>query len=86
MDTMTIAFQDKTMISVMRSLIDSMRGVTVLRITSDVDAAKQKAIASDCNYQLSPRIKSMETGCSLPDDVSDNYKCEIAEIRNKKYL
>ena len=86
MDTMTIAFQDKTMISVMRSLIDSMRGVTVLRITSDVDVAKQKATVSDSNYQISPRIKAMETGCSLPDDISDNYKHEIAEIRNKKYL
>ena len=86
MDTMTIAFQDKAMISVMRSLIDSMRGVTVLRITSDVDAASQRAITFDSNYQLSPRIKAMETGCSLPDDISDNYKCEIAEIRNRKYL
>lgn len=86
MDTMTIAFQDKTMISVIRNLIDAMQGVTVLRVTSDVDGMKQSAMASDSRYSLSPRIKAMEAGCSLPDTLSDDYKREIAEIRNKKYL
>ena len=49
MDTLTIAFDDRNLVSVI----------------------------SDRRYRISSAIKAMETGISIPDSISDNYKKEI---------
>ena len=49
MDTLTIAFDDRNLVSVIL----------------------------DRRYRISPAIKAMETGISIPDSISDNYKKEI---------
>ena len=86
MDTMTIAFDDKNMVSVMRNLINSMKGVRILSSNTNVDES-MATVAVDCKkYKISPLIKAMETGFRMPEDISDDYKKEIAEMREKKYL
>lgn len=86
MDTMTIAFDDRKMISVLRQLIDSMNGVRI--IPSDKEEAVKKTVSESKSrkYRISPLIKSMETGFHLSEEISDDYKKEIGDIRVKKSL
>ena len=35
-------------------------------------------VISDRRYRISTAIKAMETGISIPDSISDNYRKEIA--------
>lgn len=85
MDTMTIAFEDKKMMAVLRKLINSMNGVTIL----PKSPAKKKSakVAKQSNlYRVSPKIKALETGFSLSPDISDDYAQELGEVRAKRYL
>ena len=81
MDTMTIAFDDRKMISVLRQLIDSMNGVRI--IPSDKEEAVKKTVSESKSrkYRISPLIKSMETGFHLSEEISDDYKKEIGDIQ-----
>lgn len=85
MDTMTIVFDDMNMVSVIRSLINSMNGVRIIPSETKAEI-KKHSVDSSSKYKISPLIKAMETGFHLPDDISDDYKKEIGEIRTKKYL
>lgn len=85
MDTMTIAFEDRNMISVIKNLINAMKGVSIIA-HSDVDTTRQHPVAKTDRYRISPKIKAMESGYSLPDDISDNYKKEISEFKAKSAL
>lgn len=82
MDTMTIAFEDRNMISVIKNLIDSMKGVSILS-SPDVHFYTQRSVAKDTRYRISATIKAMESGYSLPDDLSDDYKKEMGEFKIK---
>lgn len=86
MDTMTIAFEDKKMISVLRQLIQSMNGVRIIQTDTDVEIEEPVAVSKGKKYRISPLIRSMETGFQLSEDISDDYKKEIGEIRAKRYL
>lgn len=86
MDTLTIAFEDKRMISVMKELVNSMKGVSIVSSMPEVMLKKQDSVADNAKYKISPVIKAMETGFSLPDTISDDYKKEINELRMEKYL
>lgn len=87
MDTLTIAFDDRNLVTVMKELVKSMSGVRIVQQTySNVKQEKQASVSSDSRYRISPAIKAMETGISIPDSISDNYKKEIGEIRTKRYL
>lgn len=85
MDTMTIAFEDKNMISVIKNLINAMKGVSIIT-SPNVDLIKQHSAVKSNRYRISPKIKAMESGYSLPDDISDNYKKEIGEFKTKNAL
>ena len=85
METMTIAFEDRKMISVLRQLINSMNGVRIIP-TDKVEAEKPVAVSKKNKYRISPLIKSMETGFQVSEDISDDYKKEIGEIRTKRSL
>lgn len=86
MDTMTIAFDDKNMISVLRQLINSLNGVRIIPSDTTVEEEKSIAVSKVKKYRISPFIKSMETGIKVSEDISDNYKKEIGEIRTKRSL
>lgn len=86
MDTMTIAFDDSNMVSVIRSLINSMNGVRIIPSKTQAETKKHSVDLNSRKYKISPLIKAMETGFHLPDNISDDYKKEIGEIRTKKYL
>lgn len=86
MDTMTIAFDDMNMVSVIRNLINSMNGVRIIPSETKAETKKHTVDTNNGKYKISPLIKAMETGFHLPDDISDNYKKEIGETRTKKYL
>lgn len=87
MDTLTIAFDDRNLISVIKELVNSMNGVRIVQHTySDVKQEKHDSVSVDSRYRISPMIKAMETGISIPDSISDNYKKEIGEIRTQRYL
>ena len=47
-------------------------------LTIAFDDRNQASVSSDRRYRISPAIKAMETGISIPDSISDNYKKEIA--------
>ena len=85
MDTMTIAFDDRKMISVLRQLINSMNGVRIIPSDTIVEE-KSVSVSKVKKYRISPLIKSMETGIKLSEDISDDYKKEIGEIRAKRSL
>ena len=55
-------------------------------LTIAFDDRNLAPVISDRRYRISPAIKAMETGISIPDNISDNYKKEIGEIRTKRYL
>lgn len=38
------------------------------------------------DYYISPAVKALETGFKTPEDMSVDYKKEIAESRGSKYL
>ena len=85
METMTIAFDDRNMISVLKQLINSMNGVRI--IPSDKTVEEKSVDVSKVNkYRISTLIKSMETGIQVSEDISDDYKKEIGEIRTKRSL
>lgn len=87
MDTLTIAFDDRNLVSVIKQLVKSMSGVRIVQHTySNVKQENLASVSSDRRYRISPAIKAMETGISIPDNISDNYKKEIVEIRTKRYL
>ena len=44
------------------------------------------AVSKKNKYRISPLIKSMETGFQVSEDISDDYKKEIGEIRTKRSL
>ena len=70
-----------------KQLVKSMNGVRIVQHTySNVKQENQASVSSDRRYRISPAIKAMETGISIPDSISDNYKKEIVEIRTKRYL
>ena len=82
MDTLTIAFDDRNLVSVIKELVKSMSGVRIVQQTySNVKQEKMTSVSADSRYRISPATKAMETGISIPDDISDNYKKEIGEIR-----
>lgn len=81
MDTLTIAIEDRSMTSVIRKMLGAMRGVAI--ITPEQDA--QLAAPAHREYHISPRIKAMETGFSLPAGISDDYKKELHDIRAQRY-
>ena len=87
MDTLTIAFDDRKLLSVIKELVNSMSGVRIVQHThSDAKQEKQVSVSVNSRYRISPIIKAMETGVSIPDSISDNYKNEIGEIRTQRYL
>ena len=87
MDTLTIAFDDRNLVSVIKELVKSMSGVRIVQQTySNVKQEEMTSVSADSRYRISPAIKAMETGISIPDNISDNYKKEIGEIRTKRYL
>ena len=55
-------------------------------LTRAFDDRNQASVSSDRRYRISPAIKAMEAGISIPDSISDNYKKESVEIRTKRYL
>ena len=70
-----------------KQLVKSMNGVRIVQHTySNVKQENQTSVSSDRRYRISPAIKAMEAGISIPDSISDNYKKEIVEIRTKRYL
>ena len=78
MDTLTIAFDDRNLVSVIKQLVKSMSSVRIVQHTcSNVKQENQASVSSDRRYRISPAIKAMETGISIPDSISDNYKKEI---------
>lgn len=88
MNTMTIAIEDKGMMNVIWKVLTSIKGVSVLS-TSEKDeklSQTQTASSSRQGFYISPRIKALETGFSLPADFSDDYKKELADVREKRYL
>ena len=71
METMTIAFDDRNMISVLKQLINSMNGVRIIQ--SDKTVEEKSVDVSKVNkYRISPLIKSMETGIQVSEDISDD--------------
>lgn len=86
MDTMTIAFDDRNMVSVIRNLINSMNGVRIIHSETKAENKKYAVDLNSRKYKISPLIKELEIGFHLPEDISDDYKKEIGEIRTKKYL
>lgn len=86
MDTMTIAFDDRNLVSVIRNLINSMNGVRIIPSEKKAETKNPSVDLSNEKYKISPLIKAMETGFHLPEDISDDYKKEIGEIRAEKYL
>lgn len=86
MDTLTIAFEDRNLISVIKELVNSMNGVSIVQPVPFVEQSKSRPEHKKLEYSISPVIKAMETGYSLSDDISDNYKQEISDYRAKKYL
>ena len=86
MDTMTIAFEDRKMISVLRQLINSMNGVRIIPSDTKVEEEKSVAVSKVKKYRISPLIKSMETGIKVSEDISDNYKKEIGLIYNDRFF
>ena len=68
-----------------QQLINSMNGVRI--IPSDKTVEEKSVDVSKVNkYRISPLIKSMETGIKVSEDISDDYKKEIGEIRTKRSL
>ena len=62
-----------------KQLVKSMNGVRIVQHTySNVKQENQASVSSDRRYRISPAIKAMETGLSIPDSISDNYRKEIA--------
>ena len=45
-----------------------------------------KAPAKPMHYYISSAVKALETDFKCPDDLSSDYKKEIAEARVEKYL
>lgn len=87
MDTLTIVFDDRKLISVIKELVNSMSGVRIVQQTvSNAKYEKQASASANNRYRISPAIKAMETGISIPDSISDNYKKEMGEIRVQRYL
>ncbi len=86
MNTMTIAFEDRNMMSVIRNLINSMKGVRIVASSADTATAGERAAAGSGRYRISPKIRAMESGYSLPDDLSDDYKKEIGDFKAKNAL
>ena len=87
METLTIAFDDRKLLSVIKELVNSMSGVRIVQHThSEAKQEKQVSVSVNSRYRISPIIKAMETGVSIPDSISDNYKNEIGEIRTQRYL
>ena len=87
MDTLTIAFDDRKLLSVIKELVNSMSGVRIVQHThSEAKQEKQVSVSVNSRYRISPIIKAMETGVSIPDSISDNYKKEIGEIRTQRYI
>ena len=37
-------------------------------------------------YRINPKVKALEMGFQCPDDLSLDYKKELAEIFEEKYL
>lgn len=85
METMTLVFEDKELIVYFQGLIKSMKGVSILHDSSRGIEKTVPGVASSL-YRVSPRIKALETGFSLPVDFSDDYKQELNEIRLKRYV
>ena len=68
-----------------KQLINSMNGVRI--IPSDKTVEEKSVDVSKVNkYRISQLIKSMETGIQVSEDISDDYKKEIGEIRTKRSL
>ena len=86
METLTIAFEDKKLISVIKDLVNSMKGVSIVQPKTDIKQTKQDTVSAGGRYRIAPAIKAMESGHSLPDSISDNYKQEIKEMREQRYL
>ena len=87
METLTIAFDDRKLLSVIKELVNSMSGVRIVQHThSEAKQEKQVSVSVNSRYRISPIIKAMETGVSIPDSISDNYKKEIGEIRTQRYI
>ena len=47
-------------------------------LTIAFDDRNLAPVISDRRYRISPAIKAMETGISILDSISDNYRKEIA--------
>ena len=73
MDTITIAFDDRKMISALRQLINSMNGVRIIPSDTIVEEEKSVSVSKVKKYRISPLIKSMETGIKVSEDISDEY-------------
>lgn len=88
MNTMTIAVEDKGMMNVIWKVLTSIKGVSVLSTSVKDEKLSQEQTASSSRqrFYISPRIKALETGFSLPSDFSDDYKKELAYVREKRYL
>ena len=86
METMTIAFDDRNMISVLKQLINSMNGVRIIPSGTTIEEEKSVSVSKVKKYRISTLIKSMETGIQVSEDISDDYKKAIGEIRTKRSL
>ena len=58
MDTLTIAFDDRNLVSVIKQLVKSMSGVRIVQHTcSNVKQENQASVSSDRRYRISPAYK-----------------------------
>ena len=55
-------------------------------LTIAFDDRNLAPVISDRRYRISPAIKAMETGISIPDSISDNYRKEIAGSLKYQWL
>lgn len=47
---------------------------------------KKKKIASKPKYYINPKVKALEMGFQIPDNLSLDYKKELSEVLEEKYL
>ena len=55
MDTMTIAFDDRQMISVLRQLINSMNGVRIIPFGTTIEDEKSVSVSKVKKYRILKR-------------------------------
>lgn len=84
MTTITIEIEDRSMIAALHKLLGSIKGIKILH-ESFTKEAQEITAEPTCTYRVSPRIKALETGFVLPDDLSNDYKKELRDFKLTKY-